>query len=270
MHQPFSRKRPNISPIERALTGGIGGIVLASGLRGGRWRVARALLGSGMLARAVGGTCPVYTRAGMGTREQAPIAVSTTVARPADDVLALWGNGARMPGFFRAISAVEELNERRWRWTIDLPAGKSATFETDVDENPAAGTITWRTIALPFQGTLTLHVRPAPGSRGSELRLVAEIAQEHVFVTALGQQIGRLALQPLLADALARFKQLTETGQLATTEGQPSARDERQRTGDGGHAAQHHKKDEVQRASEESFPASDPPSWGAKPQGETI
>jgi hypothetical protein len=51
---------------------------------------------------------------------------------------------------------------------------------------------------------------------------------------------------------LYRFKRFMETGEIITTEGQPSGREE---VKEGKH------RDHVQKASEESFPASDAPAW---------
>jgi hypothetical protein len=65
----------------------------------------------------------------------------------------------------------------------------------------------------------------------------------------------RWGARPIRRD-LHRFKQILETGEVATTEGQPSgrrsARAERERSG---------RESEVEEASWASFPASDAPAY---------
>ncbi|HEU5090888.1 MAG TPA: hypothetical protein VFT99_25730, partial [Roseiflexaceae bacterium] len=63
-----------------------------------------------------------------------------------------------------------------------------------------------------------------------------------------------------LATDLHTLKQILETGQASTVEGQPSARPHDTPPA---HTPRRPEKDTVQRGSEASFPASDPPAWMA-------
>jgi uncharacterized membrane protein len=69
---------------------------------------------------------------------------------------------------------------------------------------------------------------PAPGNRGTEVRVVLE---KSVPGGALGQKVAAVVgtdPQRQLDDALRRFKQLVETGEVIRSEGSPGGTDAKQ------------------------------------------
>jgi hypothetical protein len=69
---------------------------------------------------------------------------------------------------------------------------------------------------------------PAPGDRGTEVRVVLE---QSVPGGALGQKVAAVVgadPQRQLDDALRRFKQLVETGEVIRSEGSPGGTDAKQ------------------------------------------
>ena len=69
---------------------------------------------------------------------------------------------------------------------------------------------------------------PAPGDRGTEVRVVLE---QSVPGGALGQKVAAVVgvdPQRQLDDALRRFKQLMETGEVIRSEGSPGGTDAKQ------------------------------------------
>jgi hypothetical protein len=74
---------------------------------------------------------------------------------------------------------------------------------------------------------------------------------------AFAKLFGREPGQQINTD-LRRFKQIMEAGEIATVKGQPSGRSGMDQSSP---TRSKRRKDIVQVASEDSFPASDPPGW---------
>jgi hypothetical protein len=102
----------------------------------------------------------------------------------------------------------------------------------------------------------------APGARGTEIHVNLKYHPPGGRVSVpIARLFGEEPDQQIQED-LNRFKQVIETGEAATVLGQTSGRekavaDERQQISRRKHV------DRVEAASEESFPASDAPSWTA-------
>ncbi len=77
-------------------------------------------------------------------------------------------------------------------------------------------------------GNIRISYRPAPGHRGTEVRAVLESS---VPGGALGEKVAAVVgadPQRQLDDALRRFKQLVETGEVIRSEGSPGGTDAKQ------------------------------------------
>ena len=139
------------------------------------------------------------------------------------EVYEFWSRLENLPLFMRQVQSVSQTNESTSHWVVSGPAG--ATFEWDaeiVDDQPGAR-LGWR--ALPdseicHEGLVTF--KPAVGGRGTIVRV------ELLYwppAGVIGAQIARLLGEaPDIGADLRRLKQLIETGEIATTVGQPSGK----------------------------------------------
>jgi uncharacterized membrane protein len=98
----------------------------------------------------------------------------------------------------------------------------------------------------------------APAGRGTIVRVSMEYNPPAGSLGAAFAKLLREEPALRIKNDLRRFKQIMETGEVPTVEGQPSGRSEptqkvaaRAKPG----------RDVVEQASEDSFPASDPPGW---------
>ncbi|MGK4566667.1 SRPBCC family protein [Flavobacterium sp. 3HN19-14] len=116
----------NISTIERILTVAAGTYLLYSGLSGKHKSVAKTLAGGTLLARGIGGYCPVYDAVGNSQKlsgNNVNIHTTVTIDRPVDEVYSFWRNLENLPRFMSHLEKVEETNGITSEWTAKGPAG---------------------------------------------------------------------------------------------------------------------------------------------------
>jgi uncharacterized membrane protein len=120
---------------------------------------------------------------------------------------------------------VSEVNERVSHWIAKAPAGVSVEWDAEIVDDQPERSIGWRTLPgsqVKHEGMVSFE--PAAGGRGTIVRV------DMLYVPPAGKVgvwIARMfgeepALQ--VADDLRRLKQLLETGEVATTLGQPAGK----------------------------------------------
>src|SRR4051812_33884942 len=171
-------------------------------------RTGAAGLGGWLLYQAYTGRNPLFkplgirvNRAPAGTDAAETIMVdeAITISRPRAEVFAFLGNSDNLPAL--AEEAVQITRE-----TVNEELAWRATRED----------------RLMHFGSISL--RDAPGGRGTIVAARLEyLPSGGSLGAALSQLMGR-SPQRLLADKLRRARALLETGEVATTQGQPSGR----------------------------------------------
>lgn len=229
-----SRER-NVNSMERVVSVLGGGALALYGLRkGDLGGIALALLGGAVLQRGVTGHCQVYATLGVNTAEPgasasashtADMRATATIRRPAAELYVMWREAENLPRFISFLEGVEVLSDTHARWRLHAPLGQEIAFEARIVEDVEGQRIAWRS----EEGAMIAHTgeisfRPAPANRGTEVDLRLHFMPPGGRVgTAVLSLFDGAAEMKLRAD-LKRFKQLVETGEIATTEGQPSGR----------------------------------------------
>jgi uncharacterized membrane protein len=144
-----------------------------------------------------------------------------TIDRPVEQLYNYWRDFTNLPRFCKYLRAVVVLDIMRSRWTVDGPANKQLTWEAAIIDDRPNELISWRSLEnSEFDNAGSVRFRPAPGNRGTEVVLTMTYNPP---AGPLGSLIAKLtAKEPsfLLKEQLRRFKQLMETGEIATTDGQ--------------------------------------------------
>lgn len=216
----------NVGNKERLLLGLAGGLMTMRGMRhGGIGGLLSAGLGGALVYRSATGRCPVYQRLGIDTthaawREGIQFHRAVTIARPIEEIMRQWGDLERFPEIFDHIEAVESLGDGRSRWRA-REAGKLLEWTAEVTER-SGDRIAFRTTEdsdLHLDGEV--RFREAPGDRGTEVRLSMRVSppprmggSAAMVLAPLLRRIGRHRL----GREMARFKQLLESGEIATAE----------------------------------------------------
>lgn len=138
---------------------------------------------------------------------------------------AFWKNIENLPRFMRHLESVSATGERTSHWIAKAPAGTTVEWDAEIVEDQPGERIGWRTLPdseVMHEGRVTFE--PAPGGRGTVVRTDLLYRPP---AGKVGVQIAKLfGEEPRrqINDDLRRLKQLIETGEVATTLGQPSGK----------------------------------------------
>jgi uncharacterized membrane protein len=163
----------------------------------------------------------LYSR-GRGSRKRAKVYVEevTTVNKPVDEVYRSWKNFESFPRFMRHLESVHMLPNGRSRWRATAPAGTTVEWEAETVADREGELIAWRSVeGSQIQNSGTVQFRPAPGARGTEIRVRLEYQPP---AGQLGRGIAWLfgeEPEQQIRDDLRRFKQLLETGEIPISDG---------------------------------------------------
>ncbi len=213
----------NVHEVER-----IGSVLLGGGLtffglkRGSLAGWIAAAVGGSLVYRGVGGHCLLYqwlgidTAQGRGAATAIPskrgvrIEHSVIIQREAEELYDAWRHFKGLPDFMTHLESVEELDDRRSRWTAKGPLGTTISWEAEIISERPGELIAWRSVdgsivdtagsvrfepsgASATQITVNLKYNPPAGKAGAKL----------------SQLFGADPDQQIVAD-LQRFKKIME------------------------------------------------------------
>jgi uncharacterized membrane protein len=265
------RHAVNVAGVERWISAFGGGLLAAWGIkRRSPAGLVLATLGGELVRRGVTGHCYVYEAAGMRTAPRGQGAETTsvpyelgirvdrsvTVGKPREEVFQFWRNLENLPRFMQHLESVRVVDDKRSHWVAKAPAGRTVEWDAEIINEVPGELIGWRSLeGAGVQNAGSVHFRDAGEGRGTIVQIELQYNPPGGAIGALFARLWGEEPSVQIECDLRRFKQLMETGEIPTTEGQPSGRDQERRKDEG------RRKDEVQYASEASFPASDAPAY---------
>lgn len=143
-------------------------------------------------------------------------AESVTINRPAGELYAFWRKPENLVQVMENVVSIESLGPDRSRWTVKAPAGTEVSWESVITKDVPGKEIYWQSAeGADVSNSGRIEFQEA-GARGTVVRAV--IAYDAPGRT-LGRLIAKLAQrEPRIQTRrdLHRFKQLMETGEIAT------------------------------------------------------
>jgi uncharacterized membrane protein len=252
----------------------IGGLLLAG-------------LGAGLFYRGMSGRCSLYGSVGIGTREEAQpndyfehgihVEEGIAIDKSPEELFRFWRNLENLPKFMKNLRSVEVYDDHRSRWVAAGLGGKRVEWEAEIINEERDHLIAWRTLpGADIQHTGSVRFVKGPAGLGTQVRVTMEYLPP---AGRIGVAIARLfnsAPDQEIHDDLRRLKHLIETGEApmeqgrsrgGRVQGRPTPADKSRPADLKASAGKGPRKDPVQEASEESFPASDAPGWGSSSAG---
>lgn len=150
---------------------------------------------------------------------------TVTINRSAEDLYQFWRQLENLPSFMGHLKSVTAIDERRSHWVANAPLGQAVEWDAEIVSDEPGRLIAWASAEdalVPNSGFV--RFQPAVGDRGTEVKVVIEYEPPGgALAAAIAKLFGEEPEQQI-GDELSRFKQLMETGEIATVEGQPDGR----------------------------------------------
>jgi uncharacterized membrane protein len=223
----------NVSETERWVSLLLGGGLLALGLKQGiRDGLMLAITGGALLYRGATGQCPLYKVAGIDTSSRRPrqavsvphgrgvkVESSVLINKSPEELYAYWRDLENLPRFMDNLVSVKSQGDQRSHWVVKTIGNAEISWDAEIVNDVPNDLIAWRTVensdvdhagSVRFEPTgsatrvkVTMEYRPPAGKIGVGLAKL------------LGQEP-----QQMIESDLRCFKQLMESGQVVSVEGQ--------------------------------------------------
>lgn len=146
-------------------------------------------------------------------------AKAVTIGKPREEIYAFFRRFSNLPRFMRNVEAIQELDERRSRWTVKGPAGRTVEWTATVTEDQPGRLIAWETEpGADVRNHGRVEFRDAPTGRGCELHaLIRYEPPAGELGKLVADLFGKDPGQQAHAD-LRQLKMLLETGEISTTQ----------------------------------------------------
>jgi uncharacterized membrane protein len=157
----------------------------------------------------------------------APVAFQRSVAinRSVDELYRFLRKLENLPRVLSHLETVRQIDDRRSHWVAKSPAGTTLEWDVVITEDEPGKRLAWRSVQdadLAARGAIEL--RPLAAGRGSAVKVSLEFDPPGGAIGAAFAKLFSAVPEVQLSSDLRRLKQLLETGEIATTEGQPSGR----------------------------------------------
>ena len=243
LEQPGEKPRPsprrrsvNVGEAERygSIVGGLA-LVLAAVARRGLGGLIFGGLGAVLIRRGVLGHCPMYESMGASTarpqRHGVPgnigvrVERSITINRSAHEIFKFLRDSRNLPHFMKQLERVEVIDAKRSHWVAKAFQGRALEWDVEIINEHPNELIAWESQAgakVPNAGSIRL--KQAPNGRGTEVRIALEVNPPAGMLGVFGAKLFGETPERAVEEDLALLKQVSETGEIATTEGQPTGR----------------------------------------------
>lgn len=224
----------NVGRIERVASAVGGGALVGYAITNRtKTGIALGLLGAGLLYRGATGQCEAYRSLGINTAKtgspedvarEVHIEKSVTISSTPKELFRIWRDFENLPQFMENLESVTKLDETRSHWVANGPGGKKVEWDAEIYNEKENEMIAWRSLpGADVTNAGSVHFEEAPG-HGTYVKVVLNYNPPGGKAASLLAKLFGKEPGQLIEQNLRRLKQLVETCEIPTTEGQPSGR----------------------------------------------
>lgn len=227
----------NVSDWERLLSGVGGGALALYGLsRRDLSGLALAIGGGLLVARGMTGHCECYQALGVSTAEKHGPATSVaaghgvkvektvTINESPEKLYQFWRKLENLPQFMKHLESVTS-NGNRSHWVAKGPLGVKVEWDAEIINEQENELIAWKSLeGSTVDNAGSVHFTPSSSGRGTEVKVTLKYDPPAGKTGAFVARLFGKAPEQEIKEELRCFKQLMETGEIATTQGQTSCR----------------------------------------------
>lgn len=222
----------NINDIERvaSLAAGAGALLAGTRQRDLWLQLPLLVVGGALVQRGMTGSCRVYKALGLssiksdGLIPTGPVRVerSITINKPPAELFAYWRKLENLPLFMKHLVEVRQTSPYQSHWVARSPLGGVLEWDAEIVDEVQNERLVWKSMpGADIQNGGFVEFKSGPLGMGTQLCVRM---QYEAPAGKLGALVARLlGEEPRTAmrDDLRRLKQLLETGEICTTQGQP-------------------------------------------------
>lgn len=227
----------NVGDTERLISAGAGALLAVIGLREGDIPgLCLATFGGALVYRGLSGHCPMYGALDINTDDKhgraAAVAAgrgvkvvhAVTIQNSAAELYQHWHNFENLPRFMHHLVSVTT-NGNRSHWVARAPVGITVEWDAEIVNDEFNRLIAWRSLEGSQIATAgSVHFNGLSHGRGTEVKVILKYDPPAGKLGAwIAWAFGQDPSAQVRED-LRCFKQLMETGEVATARGKSSSR----------------------------------------------
>ncbi len=226
---PDRNSPENLSDTERWGSLITGGALVLSGLSQRSLRGALMAIAGGTLAyhgatsqQSLQDKVTEATGVNKALRVEKSVTIQT---KSPEELYQFWHDFENLPTFMKHLKSVTVIDENRSHWVANAPLGNTVEWDADKLDDRENQLISWASVpGADVENSGFVRFNPAPAGRGTEVKVVIEYSVPGGALTAAFAKLFGENPEQQVGDDLRRFKMLMEAGEIATTEGAPSGR----------------------------------------------
>jgi uncharacterized membrane protein len=164
------------------------------------------------------------------SRQQAPggqirIEASLAVNKSPEECYRFWRRFENLQRFMKSVKSVQPTGEKTQRWTISVPGERTMHWESETVQDTPDQTIAWRAAPggdVDHSGMVQFERRLS--GPGTMVRLSMQFMPPVGVATVMPNGLIEMYSEHRMREDLRRFKNVIETGETPTIEGQTSGR----------------------------------------------